>query len=449
MKWHLLFILLSITASGTSQQIPAFKPLRYDEDYSILKHDSIRSFYRKLKFTPISANRNNYISFGGEVRLQYLHYKNDLWSDAPEASHEEVLNRYLLHADVHLGKRLRTFVQLQSSLAFSIEDAGPLEDNSMELHQGFIELKNGKGELLVRIGRQEFQYGSQRLVSAREGPNNRQSFDALKVIYQKHSLRADIFYSHYVKTRKGFLNDRPSGNTRFWGAYIIKNGIPVIGNIDLYYLGFLTREATFDEGIGREMRHSTGTRIWENGSKWKYDFEVVWQFGKFEKNIIRAWTASINTSYTFNKIETGLKAELISGNKNYNDNYLQTFNPLFPRAGYFGLAGLIGPENLIGLHPSVSYTPLFRLGVSLNYDKLWRYSTSDGIYNPGKQLIYTGKNITKRRIGDQYTITLEYALSKYFGFSTNLVWFTAGNYLKEIAAGKTVFFIGITTAVKF
>jgi hypothetical protein len=447
MKWQWLFILLSITASGASQQLPAFKPLRYDEDYSALKNDSIKGFYRELKFTSLSANRNNYISFGGEARLQYLYYKNDLWSDAPEATHEEALSRYLVHADVHLGKHVRTFVQLQSSLAFSKEDAGPLEDNTLELHQGFIELKGGK--LLTRIGRQEFQYGSQRLVSAREGPNNRQSFDALKFIYQKHDLRTDVFYSHQVRNRKGFFNDKPSGNTRFWGAYIIKNGVPVIGNIDVYYLGFLARKATYDEGNGRELRHSTGTRIWDNINNWKYDLEAVWQFGKFNKNIIRAWTASINTSYTFNKIEAGLKTELISGNKRYNDDYLQTFNPLFPRGGYFGLAGIIGPENLIGMHPSVSYAPFGRVGVTLNYDKMWRYSTSDGIYNPGKQLIYTGKNASKRHLGDQYTITFEYSANRYFGASINLVWFTAGNYLKEISAGKTVFFTGVTTAVKF
>lgn len=449
MKWQLLFILSIFAARATSQQLPAFKPLRYDEDYSFLKEDSIKSFYRKIKFTALTPDRNSYVSFGGEARLQYLRYKNDLWSDAPKASHEEVLKRYLLHADVHPGKHIRTFAQLQSSLSVNMENAGPLEDNSMELHQGFIELKTRHGNFLTRIGRQEFQYGSQRLVSAREGPNNRQSFDALKFVYEKHNLRSDIFYSYYVKTRKGFFNDRPTGNTRFWGTYIVKTGVPVIGNIDLYYFGFLTRTAIFDEGIGREMRHSTGARLWRNDAKWKYDVEAVWQFGKFEKHIIHAWTASINTSYTFNKLETGLKTEMISGNKSYDDHYLQTFNPLFPRGGYFGLAGLLGPENLIGLHPSVLYNPLPRLGVAFNYDKLWRYSTSDGIYNPGKLLIFTGKNTRERRIGDQYTIALEYAFSKYLVFATTFVWFTAGDYLKEVAAGKTVFFTGVTTAVKF
>ncbi|OQP62269.1 alginate export family protein [Niastella populi] len=456
MKWRLMLLLLSIGAGGNCQQLPEFKPLRYDENYSILKNDSVSTFLRKLKYTALSANRNNYISFGGEARLQYLHYKNDLWSDAPEATHGEVLNRYLLHADVHVGKHFRTFAQLQSSLAFSMEESGPLDDNSLELHQGFIEVKsflNGNGELAARIGRQEFQYGSQRLVSAREGPNNRQSFDGLKLIYKKHDLQANLFYSHYVGTRKGFFNDRPSGNTRFWGAYIVKNGIPVIGNIDLYCLGLLKRKTAFDEGVGRELRHTAGTRIWTTSNDWKYDFEAAYQFGKFGKYKINAYTASINTSYTFRKIkwlpEIRFKTEVISGNKKYDDNYLQTFNPLFPRGGYFGLAALIGPANLIGIHPSVLFTPLAGIHVSLDYDKMWRYSIDDGIYAPGNLLTYTGRNTADKHIGDQYTITFEYALNRYFVFSTVFLWFHAGNYIKEVAPGKNVFFIGITSGVRF
>ena len=34
------------------------------------------------------------------------------------------------------------------------------------------------------------------------------------------------------------------------------------GNVDFYYLGFENDEAVYNQGAGRELRHSIGTRIW-------------------------------------------------------------------------------------------------------------------------------------------------------------------------------------------
>lgn len=454
MKWRFIPVIL-LAHNVYSQQMPPFLPLRYNEDYSALKNDTTDNFYRKLKYTPLSRNRNAYVSFGGEVRIQYLYYKNDLWSDAPEDTHKDILNRYLLHADLHTGKHFRAFVQLQSSLAIINGPAAPVDDNSLELHQGFVEyrtpLKDGS-RLTVRVGRQEFLYGSQRLVSVREGPNNRQSFDALKFIFQNNSLTADIFYSQYVRNRNGFFNDKPSANTRFWGIYIVKEQLP-LSNIDLYYLGLLKRQATFDDGTGRESRHSVGTRLWQYTDALRYDFEAVYQFGKLDENVIRAWTASLNTSYTFIKTKVkpkiGLKGELISGNMKYDDKRLQTFNPLFPRGGYFGLAALIGPENLIGVHPSISFKPYRVLNISLDYDRMWRYSINDGIYAPSNRLIYTGRNATGKLIGNQYSLISDYTPDKFLSFSAVLTWFDAGDYLRQVSPGKNVFFIGLTTQAKF
>jgi len=49
----------------------------------------------------------------------------------------------------------------------------------------FISTK-GKS-VLLRVGRQELMYGSQRLIAVREAPNNRIAFDGLKFIFNKKS----------------------------------------------------------------------------------------------------------------------------------------------------------------------------------------------------------------------------------------------------------------------
>jgi hypothetical protein len=72
MRWTFTLVALVIVTSMDAQQLPPFKYLHYDEDYSVLKNDSINSFYRKLKYAPFSKNRENYLSVGGDARVQYI-----------------------------------------------------------------------------------------------------------------------------------------------------------------------------------------------------------------------------------------------------------------------------------------------------------------------------------------------------------------------------------------
>jgi len=449
-------IILTTYIKSYSQDLPAFRSLRYDEDYSFLKNDTSANWYRKMKFSPLSKNRKTYISYGGDVRFQYFYTKNEGWGDAAEDKDGYILARFLAHADLYAGKHFRTFVQLQSSLSGSRIDASPVDDNPLELHQAFIDSKTklaASASLTFRLGRQEFLYGSQRLLSVREGPNNRQSFDAVRSMLITGNYKVDFFYGHQVAAKKKIFDDGFNKNTKLWGSYIVRNKLPVLKNADLYYLGLWKRYTAFDDGQGKELRHSIGSRMWKSEGDWKYDIEALYQFGKFAGKTISAWTASVNTSYTFSKInlkpEIGLKAELISGDKKYDDDKLQTFNPLFPRGAYFGLAALIGPVNLVDVHPSLSLSITKKLDIGFDYDIFWRYSRNDGLYGVNGSLIYSGRNINSKYIGDQPAFNLAYAPNNFLSFTAEFTWFDAGSYLKAAGTGKDILFTGITTQLKF
>src|SRR6516164_6024992 len=56
---------------------PAYKLLRYDEDYSYLKDPSRRTdFWDPIKYIPLCCREDWYLSFGGEVRERYEFYHN-------------------------------------------------------------------------------------------------------------------------------------------------------------------------------------------------------------------------------------------------------------------------------------------------------------------------------------------------------------------------------------
>ncbi len=434
-----------------------FKPMRYDEDYAALKKDSSNNWYNKTKYHPFCKNGDTYLSIGGEVRYQYFNFKNEDWGESPEDKEGYILTRYLAHADLHLGKYLRSFVQLQSSFANGkLTTPSPVEENQLDMHQAFIDITlpvSRQQKLMMRLGRQELSYGSQRLVAVRDGPNNRQSFDAVKLMYIKNNFKADAFFSHYVSSKRNIFDDGFNKNTKFLGAYVVVNKIPVLQNIDIYYLGLSKATATFDDGIGKELRHSIGSRIWKQSGNWQYDFEGLYQWGKFAAKDISAWTISSNTLYSFSLLkgspQLGLKTELISGDKNYDDGKLNSFNPLFPRGAYFGLAALIGPSNLTDIHPSVAFELSKKIDLSIDYDAFWRYSSNDGIYAPNASLIYSGRNISHTFIGQQYSTELAYTPNSFLYFRVEFTWFKSEAYLKAAGAGKDILFTGITTQLKF
>lgn len=457
MRSPLLLALTIISMSCFSQNVPAFKPLRYDEDYSILKSDSSRNWYKRTKFSRLSKMKSSYISIGGDIRYQYLRFRNESWGDAPEDKDGYLLTRYLVHADLHAGQHFRTFIQLQSSFANGkVKVPSPVDENQLDIHQAFFDIGfplRRKPELIVRIGRQEFMYGSQRLVSVRDGPNNRHSFDAAKLIYKSTLVKADLFFSHYVRSKQKIFDDGFIKSNRFWGLYIVRNQLPVLQNVDLYYFGLHNKKATFDDGMGKELRHTIGSRVWNSRKDWRYDIEGLYQFGKFANKDIKAWSFSVNTGYKFSNVkfkpEVGLKTEWISGDAKYGDDKLQTLHPLFPRGGYFGLVSLIGPANLFDIHPSLTFGLSTKMFLSMDYDVFWRFSRNDGIYGPNVALIYSGKNSSQKYVGRQFSCDLVYTPNNFIYFRTEFTWFKAGRFLKDSGTGKDILFTAFTAQLKF
>ncbi|KGO82397.1 alginate export protein [Flavobacterium cauense R2A-7] len=451
----LLFISL-LSVKALSQTAPNFKSLRYDEDYSYLKNDSTLNWYDKMKYTPLSKEGNTFISYGGEARFQYFYTKNETWGDDPKDNDGYVMSRFLFHTDFHAGKTFRLFAQLQSSLVDGRIQPSPVEENPLDLHQAFVDVNliaSENTKFTFRIGRQELMYGSQRLVSVRENPNNRQSFDAVRALFIKENYKFETFYGHYVASKREIFDDHFNKNTKLWGTYFTFNHLPVVKNIDLYYLGLWKRKSAFNDGVGKELRHSVGVRLFSTKEDWKYDTEAVYQFGDFWAKNISAWTASVNTSYKFSglklKPEVGLKTELVSGDGNMSDNKLQTFNPLFPKGAYFGFAALIGPSNLIDVHPSVSLELSKKVSFDVDYDLFWRQQSKDGLYAPNVALIYSDGTTNEKHIGNQLSGTLNIKANDFLNLRGEFTWFDSGNYLKEVGSGKDVVFAGFTAQLKF
>jgi len=192
------------TASGQSTDstlptsAPPFKQLRYDENYEYLRDPSRRAdYFDAIKFIPLNPNGDWYLTPGGEIRERYEYYHNSLWGRGPQDDNGYLLQRYMVHADAHFGDYFRIFTQFKSGLEDG-RNGGPrpTDRDDVDLNQAFFDVRVPWGEadsLIFRAGRQELAYGSSRLISAREAPNVRLSFDGVKASLQLGEWRVDAF----------------------------------------------------------------------------------------------------------------------------------------------------------------------------------------------------------------------------------------------------------------
>src|SRR6266702_3829613 len=303
----IVFILLSRSEAKcveTEHSVPPYRLNRADEDYRYLADHTRRTdLCDPLKYVTFNQAGSWYLSLGGEARERYEYFNNPSWGQDPQ-DHGYLLQRYFLHGDLLMGEHVRLFSQLQSSLEDG-RKGGPrpnIDEDELDLHQAFLDLKFEVGRddsFLLRTGRQELAYGSQRIIAVREGPNVRQSFDGFRAVYRDGDIQVDGFATKPAQTNRHVFDDGPDNTKALWGTYAVLP-FPLLpkGNIDLYYIGLFRRTAKFDQGAARETRHSVGARLWRTAAPLDYNFEALYQWGSFGNGDIRAWTAASDTGYT-------------------------------------------------------------------------------------------------------------------------------------------------------
>lgn len=449
-------LLLLFCFAGHSLFAQTFKLMRYDENYSAWS-DSTRSIYNQIKYVPLAADKKIYLSFGGEARLESVNFENEDWGRLGIGHNNFLLQRYDVHADFRLGERFRVFGQLRSALQGGRKNGPrPIDEDQLNIQNLFLDTRlwtDQSRSVTVRVGRQEIDYGSGRLISVREGPNARLYFTGAKVMYSSDYLSIDGFVMMADTTRSGVFDNKTVRQANLWGAYA-KIVIPKAGNVDLYYLGIRRDHAVFEEGNQKEIRHTLGGRLWKYGGGFIYNLEAAYQFGKFGNGNISAWTGSIDLGYLFEDVKfkpsINLRNDYISGDRNAGDGKLQTFNPLYPKGGYFGFSPQVGPVNLIDIHPYGTLTLLPRLNFQADVVFNWRYSLNDGVYRPSGSLNLPGSGSKKRYVGTAYLASLVYGLNKFISMNTGIQYFRTGGFIDDIIPdSKDGLFINTRVVFKF
>ena len=456
MKKKYLIICILTWCNYQALLAQSFKLMRYDEDYSTLKADTSKKIYNQIKYLGLSGRRAIYLSVGGELRYEYSGRFDENWI-ADQDYNYSFLQRYSLHANLQLGNRFRIFTQVNSGLENGSKyGAAPVDEDKLNIQNLFAELKlwqKGDQSFSVRAGRQELNYGTGRLISVREGTNVRLYFTGAKAMFTAKNFSIDGFVMMADNVYPGVFDNKPTHQANLWGLYSTLM-IPKGGNFDFYYLGVKNKQKEFEEGAADEIRHTIASRYWKNGGGFIYNLEAAYQFGTFGKGKINAWTAALDVGYVFDKLKgkpsINVRNDYISGDMKKGDDKLQTFNPLYPRGGYFGFNPLIGPANLIDLHPYATYSPSDSWDVQADVVYNWRYSVQDGLYRPSGNFNLPGAGSSKKYIGTTYLLSAEHRFSKFFSVSSGAQYFKTGAFIRdEVQPSANSWFYNLQFTFKF
>jgi alginate export protein len=421
----------------------------YEEDWSCVNnglHNADPS--DAIKDVALGERQDSSISFGGEIRETYERFRNPNFGLQPQDPNGYLLQRYLVHADLHVKESLRAYVEVLSAFE-NWRVGGPrptVDEDKLEVHQGFLDFYFGNEQderTAVRLGRQEMALGSGRLVALREGTNVPFRFDGIRAEFHRGSWRLNVFATKPVQNRIGFFDDPPQAGAWFWGVYASRV-VQIDGhafNFDLYYLGLDRNPGVFNQGSAQETRHTFGARMWNFKGAWNYDAEGIFQFGTFGGGDIRAFRVASDISYGFASARwqprLGLAADVASGDRDPSHPNLQTFNALFQSGTYSGKAQILGPANTIRIEPSLKASPRATVLISAGWGFYWRESIHDGLYGIAGNLLVPGNTSRARYEGNRPILQADWQMNRHLSAHVNYIYVFNGPFGQQAIHGTS------------
>jgi len=356
---------------------------------------------------------------GGEYRARYQKDTNRGAPAAPHANNSFYLGRLLLHADIQTSMGWNVYLEAIDARSSS-EDLAPsvMDRNTLDMRNYYM--RYSEGDTAIRIGRTDLSYGAERLVSNLDWANVRRSFEGVVLQQKMQTGVVDVFLTHPV-TVTAHERDRDDDSNWFSGIYSTWDlGESDQEGLDVYLLALNETSNRFSEFVslgvpgplrGRDI-YTIGARHWTEEGDFDTEVEFARQSGLSGGATVRAYSITARAGMTFYEGDyaprIGIDLDYASGDDNPFDTRKGTFNQLFPLAhGYFGLADLIGRQNIIDIQPNVTMLldDMTTLKISLHNFHL--ADKHDSAYNAAGGVLASDTTFSSGRfVGNELDITL-------------------------------------------
>ncbi len=458
--------------------VNGFGQARWAEDWSDLATASParrrQDWFNRLKYIRLTDKGDIWLSISGEERLRYIFENQPMMGTAGKTNASRILLRTMYGADLHLGEHVRAYAEFLWGVGGGSNYYGyqaGTQRERLDLQQGILEVKgNLLGAKMGAIGgRQVFLDAPISMQSARDLPNVQQTWDGFRGYAVWKSVRVDLFdFMQTNKLPRNVFADGTSYNARMYGAYT-STALPSFSFLgqkthifaDFFFLGYLFNGPaaalpTAQSGKaqpGSTRRDNIGTRLWGTAGPFDASLTGVFQGGEFRPagnagptRAVRAYAvngvANWNGGTLPGKPTFGIQADLFSGGSYHSkDGAVGTFaTPYFPLPYYNDVTLAVTSQNLVGVGPVITATPLSTVHLRLHVPVFWRESTQDAVYGTGK--IYSWRNTLHGGfIGVTPQAQLAWNFAPHWAWTHDIAGFAASHGMRQAGAKSGVFYM--------
>jgi hypothetical protein len=387
------------------------------------------------------------ISLGGELRLRLRTFGGINFGDValPRSEYDTYLNmRGMLHADLRVNNTFDFYSELCSGHTTFKNDLSSSDKDLLGISQLWADISPDNLHFRIRLGRQQFFFGSGKILGSSDNPNVSRNFDGLRSTVYLGGTTGDFMIAGLAENEMGVFDNNVSTKSLMYGSYW---SIPLKKEqvLDFYFFVNRLKNEFINGMFAEENRFTAGTRINKAAGPFSYETEFTLQFGDFGSKKILAYHLTSAAGYRWQdaKLKPALKltGTIYSGKRDSTDQRISFFRPIFSRPPVSSLTP-IGSTNIIFLVPEGEITVRERLEFSLRYYAIWRYSANDGLYSPRLESLARMPDLNGEEkgifIAHGFSAMAGYTINNHLDFSCTAGCFFPGNYILNTGKGKTV-----------
>lgn len=391
-----LALTTNLAAQGPTPA-PAYQPLRQNEDWSRFRAGPDADWSDRLKH--VELGDSVWWSLGGRADARFEAWNGFGFGGRPATGAQPAdprdsdtwtLSRLMLHSDLHLGEHVRVFVEGRTAQATDRDLPGgrrTTDMDTLDVFQAFVDLQTTLGDdasLRLRLGRQSFVLGAQRVVSPLLWINVWNSWDGASAQFRAGDWSVQGLLTWYVPIDRTGANESDDERS-LYGAYATKAAPAGGRGLDVYLLGNTRPNVTVNGTTGDERRHTLGARSFGAlGSGFDAEVEAAFQTGRIGTASVDAWFTSTVLGLRPDgwalspRFFLGLDA---ASGDDRSGGGVGTYHQLFPLGhAFFGFADAIGRQNIAAAHVGTSLQLAPELTVSLTGHVFRLLERSDALY---------------------------------------------------------------------
>ncbi|MEG3168112.1 alginate export family protein [Sphingomonas sp. LB3N6] len=444
-----------LEGAGDGVTTSGFNQSRWVEDWSRLRDPKKRKGpFDRLKFIPFDKAGDIYLTLSGEFRQRTNVTTNP---DLRETEHQrQDFTRIVGGADLHIGTHFRAYGEIAHAGLSGINLGTPsgFLRNDAIVQQSFVELtaQVARVDLGVRYGRQTFADGPNLLVVPRDNNTVFLSFNGVRGWAKAAGFRVDAF--DFTPTRpgnEGTDDDLNKDTRRFSG---VSGGVAVphtlFGQSKLFVDPFVWRlrntAAVWGGRSAREVRNFYGIHTYGDIGPINLDWTVNHQGGSYNGRDISAWQLLFAQSYRVGKDRSaprvGFHADYATGGGAYGTGKLRTALAPFGNNIYYSYQLYATPTNLIAIAPNVSFQPVAKVRMALEYQFSWRDDVRDAVYRANGTALPRTQLSDARKIAETARAQVVWTISPYLSITGRYEHLDAGPALTDAGLHSSDFFAG-------